>query len=127
MKSFFAMTATLLVALSACSDGEQTCEPPPDDGKYHPEPNGERLAEQPACDQVYAAIDARRSALMGCVVTHPTCPNFLASKYGAGKEYDVGTLDACVVYIQSATCDQLKAPHDCVLTFYPEPEEACAE
>ena len=129
MKSFFLMAVSALVAVAACGDTEETCEPPPGDGKYHPEPNGQRIAEQPACDQLLEAIDERHEALigMGCVATLPTCPNLLVSEYGAGKEYDVGALDACIVYIQNADCTQLKAPHDCALFFYPEPPDPCAD
>ena len=128
MRAFLALAAWMAAICACSSSGEETCEPPPPDGKFHPEPNGQHVAEQVACDALHAAIEDRQMELLAtCVTTLPTCPNLLVSAYGAGKEYDQGTVDACVTYFAGAACEQIKAPDSCALTFYPEPPDPCAQ
>jgi hypothetical protein len=88
-----------------------------DDGKYHPDPNGQSTTEDAACN---ALNDAYESKLLGlkCAGTTAVCPSYLSSQFGDCLEYDLGTVQGCVAYYDKATtCDELQTNFkDCAVS-----------
>ncbi len=114
------------LAVFACGETDRseltltTTTGPIDDGRFHPEPNGEHTSETEACETLYNAFTDRQLALK-CVVTVHQCPAFLRSVYTtACMQYDLGTVTACAEFIGDiASCDALVSD-SCALIGYPE-------
>lgn len=85
---------------------------------YQPNGNGERMSEADACDRMTGALDGRASDL-GCIVTHPPCPQYLRqSTSGACYDYDEGTIASCVDFIgKYQSCDDFQK-RPCIVTYF---------
>lgn len=85
---------------------------------YQPKGNGNPTSEAEACQRMLDALDERASDL-GCVVTHPACPQYLRqSTGGACYDYDEGTIASCVDFIgKYQDCEDFRR-RPCIVTYF---------
>lgn len=120
MRRILPIFAFGLFMLGCGADEPTSPTPPPNDGKLHPTPSGERIAEAAACS---ALADAHSKTLLavGCVGTTQSCPTLLRLQSGSDcLQYDKGSLDGCVAHIKEQTmCMAINASvNECVVFSY---------
>jgi hypothetical protein len=119
------VAATLLTFLACGDDGQNAStgsgggggQGGVDDGKYHPEPNGQVTDEASACSQLQAAFSLRFTQLQ-CSGTTRTCPALLRFQFPECMSYDLGTVFGCATYYgEQVTCEELTfAIDNCVVS-----------
>ena len=116
----------LVIVLCACGDdgesssaggaGDQgSSSSGAGDGKVRPAKNGMPMSEDGACQALHGALQSKREAFQGCVMTLRTCPSLVQVAVGGEQclQYDQGTVQGCVAHYQGATdCDDLKKRND---------------
>jgi len=101
---------------SACSSDDGGSGTPA--GDYAPDGNGVAMDEADACKAITGAEDARRGALSCGPVTRPPCPTYIAAGKPACSQYDQGTVQACVDFILTLSCNELKT-RKCIVKALP--------
>jgi len=108
----------------ACSESDPDPGADPDDGKYHPPPNGVHITEEEACLRLHEAFQDQASELQ-CSKTVRICPGFLRVQLTPEcMEYDEGSVQGCVTFYQEITACAELIETDCVVTAYPGTEPA---
>ena len=124
-----ALTILMTFAPGCGSEDTHGADPPEEtndagDPKIYPEPNGQHVGEEAACDALLAGQESRILAL-GCSITTRTCPSLLRVMFvTACLEYDDGSVQGCIAHYKAqSTCEALSdAIANCVVTAYPGTE-----
>ncbi|MCC6521624.1 MAG: hypothetical protein IT373_03085 [Polyangiaceae bacterium] len=116
--------AALPPALAGCDSETASSQLSTDGGggsddRFHPPPNGVKVAEATACAALHAALQDNALAL-GCTSTIRPCPDLVRSEFGAEcLQYDDGTVQACVAFYDATTsCDDFGSPLACAVVAY---------
>lgn len=133
------VAATLALAFAsplACSSETQTDDDGTssaagggvDDGRLRPDPNGVRITEADACEQLRGTLETKVQEL-ACTKTLRPCPNFLRATYDPQcAEFDEGSVQGCVDHWNGIFNCSILDENDCVVTHYPESAPAgCPE
>ena len=99
-----------------------------DDGRLRPEPNGVRISEADACDQLQTAFQERLQFLNCPGMTTRLCPGFVRVHYDPDcVTFDEGSVQGCVDHFNATNrCEQLD-DSSCVATVYPGSEPAVCD